>query len=886
VKFLARIAGRTIAPVCLAVVQLVLVGPAHAALSNIPSSPLVTDGNVTAFAKSGNTLYIGGSFERIGMRTGPLVTTDASTGDLEPGLPVVSGNFGWVAALVPDGAGGWYIGGSFTHVGAAARSNLAHVLADGSVDPSFNPAPDATVRSLVLSGSTLFAGGDFQTIGGQSRTGLAALNATTGNATSWAPNPDSDVGSMALSAGTLYVAGDFSNIGATPQARAGLAAVDTSTGNATSWNPNPTDPDSVNLNALAVSGSTVYVAGRFSSIGATPAARHDLAAVNATTGDATSWAPNPTSGSDPEESGVEAIAVAPSGNTVYVGGVFDHIGATPVARSDLAAVDAGSGDATGWHPDPDGQVQGIFLGGSNAYVTGPFAHIGQSSPVARRGLAAIDTSTGNATGWNPDPDDSEGDVSGLAVSGSHVILAGAFDSFRGAPRDGLAAVDVSTGQLLPWNPGPTSSGGFPFVTTLAVAGSTVYVGGQFDEIGRTTRVPRTDLAAVDASTGETTGWDPQPDGPIGQLVTDGSTVWTAGSFSHIGTNNAPRAGLAAINAGSGAATTWDPNPDSVVFALALGGSTLYVGGEFSTLDGQSRSLAGAFDTATGNLTGWDPAVDSSPNAIVPDGSKVYIGGSFGHLGGDPHTGLARVNATTGAVDSSWDPIVDDSVGAIALHDGLVYFAGVFGHVDSASRVAVAAVDASTGTDLDAFDPFGSTTTGPSVAAILGGDSPDQLFVGGQFGSLDLAPNRSLALFGVPAPNGSGGGAGIGGSGNPGSGGSQTKHKIKLSLKISRRQHVIRQHGLIVSASSDQAGTVVLSATVSVPKGAKVVRFKTVRKKVKAGKRVKVKLTLSKHNLALLKRALRHRRLTARVRVSARATAHPSSNKSVKVRLLR
>jgi hypothetical protein len=339
-----------------------------------------------------------------------------------------------------------------------------------------------------------------------------------------------------------------------------------------------------------------------------------------------------------------------------------------------------------------------------------------------------------------------------------------------------------------------------------------------------------------------------------------------------------------VDAGTGAATTWDPNPDNVVFALALGGSTLYVGGEFSTLDGQSRSLAGAFDTATGNLSGWAPNVDSSPNVLAPDGSKVYMGGSFGHVDGDTHLGLARVNGTTGAVDSSWDPVVNDSVGVIGLHDGAVYFGGAFSQVDSTSRNGAAAVDAAAGTALGDFDPFGPATTGPSIGAILGGDSADQLFVGGQFSSLDLAPNRNLALYGVPAPSSSGGGGGAGGGTPPPP--PAKPAKVKLGLKISRRQHVIRQRGLIVSATSDQAGTMVFSATVAVPKGAKVLRFKTVRKKVKAGKRVKVKLTLSKRNLALLKRALRHHKLFAKVRVSARATAHPSSNKSVKVRLLR
>src|SRR6185503_20568494 len=73
---------------------------------------------VYAMAKSGNTLYIGGNFSQVGPPTGSGVPVDPATG-----LP--SGNFprvtGTVHAVVPDGSGGWYIGGDFTAVGGISR---------------------------------------------------------------------------------------------------------------------------------------------------------------------------------------------------------------------------------------------------------------------------------------------------------------------------------------------------------------------------------------------------------------------------------------------------------------------------------------------------------------------------------------------------------------------------------------------------------------------------------------------------------------------------------------------------------------------------------------------------------------------------------------------
>jgi len=78
---------------------------AQALRANFP----VTDGTINAFLLSGNTLYVGGEFTRVGPRTGsgvPLATASATP---ETGFPAVEGS---VYAAVPDGAGGWFIGGS------------------------------------------------------------------------------------------------------------------------------------------------------------------------------------------------------------------------------------------------------------------------------------------------------------------------------------------------------------------------------------------------------------------------------------------------------------------------------------------------------------------------------------------------------------------------------------------------------------------------------------------------------------------------------------------------------------------------------------------------------------------------------------------------------
>ena len=153
----------------------VLAAPVAQALSPAPAPTFMTNGPVYAVAPTASAIYIGGNFTRVGPWTGPGVGIDPSTGK-STGLPKVAGGAQTVQAVRPDGSGGFYVGGDFRYVGGVPRNNIAHILANRSVDPNFNPGAAGSVSALAVSGSTVYAGGSFTSIGGQSRNRLAALN--------------------------------------------------------------------------------------------------------------------------------------------------------------------------------------------------------------------------------------------------------------------------------------------------------------------------------------------------------------------------------------------------------------------------------------------------------------------------------------------------------------------------------------------------------------------------------------------------------------------------------------------------------------------------------------------------------------------------------------
>ncbi|MBI3074147.1 MAG: delta-60 repeat domain-containing protein [Deltaproteobacteria bacterium] len=174
------------------------------------NSRLVPNGTVYAIAEVGCTHYIGGNFTAIGPNTGGGAPLNTSTGQLAVATPLTVNGF--VQVAVPDDAGGWFIGGTFTKVGTTTRNRLARLNADGTLQ-SWDPNANSIVNALAVSGSTVYAGGAFTTLdGGTPRNRLAAIG-TDGTVQSWDPNANSIVNALAVSGTTVYAGGSFTTLG-------------------------------------------------------------------------------------------------------------------------------------------------------------------------------------------------------------------------------------------------------------------------------------------------------------------------------------------------------------------------------------------------------------------------------------------------------------------------------------------------------------------------------------------------------------------------------------------------------------------------------------------------------------------------------------------------
>ena len=208
-----------------------------------------------------------------------------------------------------------------------------------------------------------------------------------------------------------------------------------------------------------------------------------------------------------------------------------------------------------------------------------------------------------------------------------------------------------------------------------------------------------------------TGWMTEgPSDRVHDIAQIGNTVYVAGIFGGVRPSAAgpvtSQSHLAAFDATTGAhIAAFDPVLNGTVYSLAVApdGSRLYAAGAFTKVDGGNHRRVAALDPVTGDpVAGFDADTGGgSVRSIVAWADDLYIGGNFGWVEAETRMRLARLDATTGAVDLAWAPTAQtDAVLTLEIpSDGSrVYAGGRFGSVNgqpgSAHLVALSPADGS------------------------------------------------------------------------------------------------------------------------------------------------------------------------------------------------
>ena len=350
------------------------------------------------------------------------------------------------------------------------------------------------------------------------------------------------------------------------------------------------------------------------------------------------------------------------------------------------------------------KVQAIVEIGDRVYIGGYFADLHQNnhpktptmSGLPMEYLAQLDTN------GNPVPGSAfnnrvslNGAVRALVGSpdGRRLYVGGEFNQVNGQSRPRLVALDPVTGEIDPsFNP-PTPNA---YVSSLALNGNTLYIGGGFDRLGTDTTRPQ--LAALNATTGEIDGRftpppryrgkfvgntgircadpdasDPNiPDGPRNcskpgttdvtgvvealLLSPDGRHLIVGGSFLHFGFSHTEdptykHSGLIAVDpvtgtlcGRTGASCTWLPEYDDDA-SRPIFGMAPYRGDPKSIGVDAAQMIFTASGGAGGRVIAWVPGgkttylwrgqMDGDAMSVVSTQDRVYVVGHFDHTVPDP-----------------------------------------------------------------------------------------------------------------------------------------------------------------------------------------------------------------------------------------------------------
>jgi trimeric autotransporter adhesin len=313
---------------------------------------------------------------------------------------------------------------------------------------------------------------------------------------------------ITVSGTNVYVGGDFHNVdnnGTLLSAADNIAKWDTLTGNWSALGENGSGDGSLNapVTALAVSGSTLYAGGEFFNVN-----NHGNVWGSAdfiAKWDGTDWMPLSGNGSGDGSLNSHVQALAISGSNLYVGGNFtnvnnggDLLGAADcIARWDtlsgnwFALGDNGANPADG---SLNSAVYALAVSGTNVYAGGTFHDVNNHGTVlpAADKIAKWDTLTSN---WSALGQDASGNgvfktpnwiIYSIVVSGNNVYAGGFFWDLNNKLQLLPAADNIARWDGTNWNAlgsNGAGNGSIQDVTfALALSGSTLYAGGGFADI--------------------------------------------------------------------------------------------------------------------------------------------------------------------------------------------------------------------------------------------------------------------------------------------------------------------------------------------------------------------------------------------------------------------
>jgi uncharacterized delta-60 repeat protein len=800
-----------------------------------PDATLNTDAVGTVFATAAlpnGQMMIGGTFISIAGITQNFLARLNADGSLDKSFaPVINGP---VQAILVQTDGKVIIGGSFTEVDGIVRGYIARLNTDGTVDGPFNPSANSNVLALVLqSDGRILVGGGFTAMTPNGSTQsyavdyLGRLNTDGSLDTTFNPAPNSSVFAIQLLPdGRIVVAGAFTGIAG---ANRSYVARLLSTGkiDPVDFDPEPnssvftmalqsdgkiligggftgvipqTSKPGTQLPTPPPAGTVVYPAPGVSAVYPIPI--NHLARINTDGTLDTTFQPDP-------DSDVLAVAVQSDGN-ILVGGALtsfaQNAAVTGIVRNYVGRVTtAGAVDPT-FNPNANALVNSItLLPSGQILIGGTFTTLqpnGTGATVFAEHAAILNPdgsiSPSFSVGANTAPN---GHVNAIAQQANgQFLVGGTFGPAGGSLAPYLTRYDpdgspdtafysgldgpINSIEILPNGASTLEStnsavwlesvGTVRHTFTAETSGEViamalqsdgkVILGGLFDDYEGSTNT--SNLVRLNADGTLDTTFHATTNGAVNCIVIQpNGQILIGGSFTTV--YNTSNSYLARLNADGTLDTTFAPQPNLQVLGIVvLPSGQIVAVGDFTYMAFNTTTSAPANYIARLSSTGvLDTTFEPEPNGpiysvgLLPSG-QLIVGGAFTQITPNLKTAydvqyLAILN-TDGTLDMSFYPDPNEPVVTMIVQaNGQVIVGGTFsafqqnpnfsgttvgqaGYINPGPltvRYGVARLNTSDGSIDGTFDP----NPGGGLTAIVAAPN-GQIYLGGTFSSIQ--PNKT------------------------------------------------------------------------------------------------------------------------------------------------
>lgn len=602
---------------------------------------------------------------------------------------------GQVFAMAVQSTGKIIIGGTFTSVGGVARNRIARLNTDGTVDSTFNIdlggglAPEVYAL-LVMPDDRVVVGGSFTTVGGVARNRLVRFSANGVLDSSFNPNPNASVLSLARqSSGKLLVGGSFTSF-----QPAGVGDVTTrryfarlnSDGTPDSeFDPKP--DGSVRTIVVQTDGAFV-IGGNFNTVqpfGAeNPSSRSRIARFSESGELDAAYTPN-------ANGQVSALVLQPDGR-LLLGGSFTSLvpnGGVSLTRSYVARLNVDGTVDSSFQVQVNKDVQALGLQGDGRIVIGGiFTQLRVNSLTAvvnRNRVARLNADGTPDTTLDPA---GTGLVTVQAIqSDGKIVIGGSFGIMGGLTRNYLARLNVDGTVDTAFKPVINS----PVGSIAIQADQSILIGGSFTNIDG---IAQSFLARLKPDGSLDTSFVPMMASTVSAIAvqSDGKII-VSGAFLGItpaGGEFAARNHFARLTSTGALDPDFNPNSDgSANVITVLGDGKILVGGDFGGFaPNNGTSVLRSYSAKLNSDGTVDTTYDPQPNGpvraqVVQDDGKIVLAGEFVTIapkGAAPTIRyyLVRLNSDS-TIDTAYNPRASTFVSALALQkaDGKIIAGGQF-----------------------------------------------------------------------------------------------------------------------------------------------------------------------------------------------------------------